>query len=150
MPDHKRTADEGTEGATYRPTGALTITRAATTQREIDALPDPLTIDLSKVERMDTVGAWLIYRTERDRGAKVEGGGEIESSLVKQVAEYDVPVQVRPDQRPGYLRVLTELGEWVAEAGTTFVGLLGFFGSTLIAFANLIRRPRRFRCCRRS
>ena len=145
MPDHTRTADEGTEGATYRPTGALTITRAATTQREIDALPDPLTIDLSKVERMDTVGAWLIYRTERDRGAKVEGGGEIESSLVKQVAEYDVPVQVRPDQRPGYLRVLTELGEWVAEAGTTFVGLLGFFGSTLIAFANLIRRPRRFR-----
>ena len=36
-------------------------------------LPDPLTIDLSGVERMDTVGAWLIYRAVRDRGAKVVG-----------------------------------------------------------------------------
>jgi|SRR4249919_332632 len=145
MPDHKRTADEGADGATYRPAGSLTITRAATTQREIDALPDPLTIDLSGVERMDTVGAWIIYRTERDRGAKVEGGTKIETGLLGQVAEYDVPVRVRPEQRPGWKRILTELGEWVADAGTTFVGLLGFFGSTLVAFANLIRRPRRFR-----
>ena len=145
MPDHKRTADGNEHGATYRPAGALTITRAASAQREIDALADPLTIDLSGIERMDTVGAWLIYRTVRDRGAKVEGGSRIESSLLDQVAEYDVPVRVRPEQRPGYLRVLTELGAWVAEAGTTFVGLLGFFGSTLVAFANLIRRPRKFR-----
>jgi phospholipid/cholesterol/gamma-HCH transport system permease protein len=145
MPDDKRTADEGAEGATYRPAGALTITRAATTQREIDALADPLTIDLSKVDRMDTVGAWIIYRTERDRGAKVQGGSEIETGLVDQVAEYDVPVQVRPEQRPGLVRILTELGEWVAEAGTTFVGLLGFFGSALVASAGLIRRPRKFR-----
>ena len=145
MPDHKRTADEGTDGATFRPAGALTITRAATTQREIDALADPLTIDLSMVERMDTVGAWIIYRAERDRGAKVEGGGEIETSLVDQVAEYDVPVRVRPEQRPGWKRILTELGEWVADAGGTFVGLLGFFGSTLIAFSSLVRRPRKFR-----
>ena len=32
-------------GSVYRVAGALTITRAATTQREVDALPDPLTID---------------------------------------------------------------------------------------------------------
>ena len=57
----------------YRVAGSLTIARAATTQREIDALPDPLTIDLSEVEKMDTVGAWIIYRTVRDRGAKVVG-----------------------------------------------------------------------------
>jgi len=117
--------EEGQQhGSVYRVAGALTITRAATTQREIDALPDPLTIDLSQVERMDTVGAWIIYRTVRDRKAKVIGGGEIENSLVDQVAEYDVPVRVRPEQRPGLVRILTELGEWVAEAGQTFVGLL--------------------------
>jgi len=145
MAEAKPTTDDRSGGAIYRPAGALTITRAATTQREIEALPDPLTIDLSQVERMDTVGAWIIYRTVRERNAKVVGGGEIENSLVDQVAEYDVPVRVRPEQRPGLVRILTELGEWVADAGQTFVGLLGFFGSTLIAFANLIRRPRRFR-----
>ena len=145
MAEPRRTAGANTDGATYAPAGALTITRAATTQREIDGLPDPLTIDLSRVERMDTVGAWILYRTKRDRGAKIVGAGETEASLLEQVSEYDVPSRVRPEQRPALERVLAELGGWVADAGLTFVGLLGFFGSTLIGFGNLIRRPRRFR-----
>ena len=132
-------------GSVYRVAGALTITRAATTQREIDALPDPLTIDLSKIERMDTVGAWIVYRTVRDRGAKVIGASGDETSLLKQVGEFDEPVQVHAEQKAGLLRVMAEIGEWVAETGTTMLGLLGFFGATLIGFANVIRRPRRFR-----
>src|SRR5687767_15973609 len=75
-----RGAGEGA-GQTYRVAGALTITRAASTARELDALGDPLTIDLSKVEKMDTVGAWIIYRTVRDRGAKVVGASPEEESL---------------------------------------------------------------------
>ena len=56
-----------TSGATsYRLNGAVTITRAASIQREIDATADPLTFDLSGVEKMDTVGAWLIHRTADD------------------------------------------------------------------------------------
>lgn len=132
-------------GSVYRVAGALTITRAATTQREIDALPDPLTIDLSDINRMDTVGAWIIYRTVRDRHAKVIGASHDEVSLLKQVREFDKPTQVVPEEGAGFLRGLRELGEWVAETGSTLVGLLGFFGSTLIGFANVIRRPRRFR-----
>ena len=132
-------------GSVYRVAGALTITRAATTQREIDALPDPLTIDLSDINRMDTVGAWIVYRTVRDRGAKVIGASRDEVSLLKQVKEFDVPTRVLPEEGGGFIRGLSELGQWVAETGTTLVGLLGFFGSTLIAFANVIRRPKRFR-----
>jgi phospholipid/cholesterol/gamma-HCH transport system permease protein len=132
-------------GSVYRVAGALTITRAATTQREIDALPDPLTIDLSDINRMDTVGAWIVYRAARDRGAKVVGASRDEASLLKQVREFDVPTRVLPEERGGFARVLTELGEWVADTGQTLVGLLGFFGSTLVGFANVIRRPRRFR-----
>ncbi len=129
----------------FRVDGALTISRAATTEREIQAAPDPLTIDLSGVERMDTVGAWLIYRTVRDRDARVVGATPQAQSLLDQVAEFDHPARVRPEERPGVVRLFSELGEWVSESGRTLVGLLGFFGGTLIGFGNLIRRPRRFR-----
>ncbi len=132
-------------GSTYNVAGALTITRAATTQREIDALTDPVTIDLSKVERMDTVGAWLVYRTVRDRKAKVVGASKDEQLLLDEVAEYDKPAKVHPEEPGGAKRIFIELGEWVIETGHTLVGLLGFFGATLIAYANVIRRPRKFR-----
>ena len=144
MTDHERSQGHP-HGATYRVAGSLTITRAATTQREIDALPDPLTIDLSEIERMDTVGAWIVYRTVRDRHAQVIGASRDEVSLLKQVGEFDKPVQVRPEERPSFFRVLTEIGEYISEAGTTLLGLLGFLGATLISFANIIKRPRRFR-----
>src|SRR6186997_516761 len=92
--------------------GALTITRAASIHREIDAEPDPLVIDLSGVERMDTVGAWLVYRTVRDRGARVVGASPEATSLLDQVAEFDKPVKVRPEEGPSFFRALAELGEW--------------------------------------
>ena len=93
--------DDQRHGSVYRVAGALTITRAATTQREIDALADPLTIDLSEIERMDTVGAWIVYRTVRDRGAKVIGASRDEVSLLKQVGEFDEPTRVVPDEPHG-------------------------------------------------
>jgi phospholipid/cholesterol/gamma-HCH transport system permease protein len=145
MADLDRQEGVDPHGSVYRVAGALTITRAATTQREIDALADPLTIDLSDISRMDTVGAWIVYRTVRDRGAKVIGASRDEVSLLKQVREFDAPAKVHPEERGGFFRVLTEIGQWVAEIGDTLIGLLGFFGGTLIGFANVIRRPRRFR-----
>src|SRR3954447_22191247 len=143
-PDAKEADDA--QGSVYRVAGALTITRAATTQREIDALADPVTIDLSEINRMDTVGAWIIYRTVRDRGAKVVGASHDEVSLLKQVAEFDHPTKVRPEEKASFVRVLSEIGEAIAELGRTLVGLLGFLGAVLLGFANVIRRPaRRFR-----
>jgi len=132
-------------GSTYSVSGSLTITRAGTTEREIAALADPLTIDLSKVQRMDTVGAWLIYRTVRDRKAKVVGASKDEQALLDEVAEYDHPAKVHPEGARGARKLFMELGEWVSGTGHTLVGLLGFFGATLIAYGNVIRRPRKFR-----
>jgi phospholipid/cholesterol/gamma-HCH transport system permease protein len=145
MGDQSTTSDPPAGGDAYRCVGSLTIARAASTQRELTAAPDPLTIDLSGVERMDTVGAWVIYRTVRDRGAKVVGANKTVAALLDQVAEADRPARIRPDERPAPLRVLNEFGEWVYEAGSTFIGLLGFLGSVLIAFAAIVRRPKRLR-----
>ena len=129
----------------YRMSGALTIMRAGSTQRELDAASDPLTIDVTGVDKMDTVGAWLIHRTVRDRGAKVTGASSDTKKLLEQVADADHPARVYPEERNAPMRALAELGEWTSEAGRTLVGLLGFLGAVLIAFANIIRRPKRFR-----
>jgi len=145
MGDQSTTSDPPKGDNAFRCVGSLTIGRAASTERELAASPDPLTIDLSGVQKMDTVGAWLIYRAVRDRGAKVVGASKIVAGLLDQVAEADRPARIRPDERPAPLRMLNEFGEWVAEAGATFVGLLGFLGSVLIAFAAIIRRPKRLR-----
>jgi phospholipid/cholesterol/gamma-HCH transport system permease protein len=145
MGDQSTTSDPPAGGDAYRCVGSLTIARATSTQRELTAAPDPLTIDLSGVERMDTVGAWVIYRTVRDRGARVVGANKTVAALLDQVAEADRPARIRPDERPAPLRVLNEFGEWVYEAGSTFIGLLGFLGSVLIAFAAIVRRPKRLR-----
>jgi phospholipid/cholesterol/gamma-HCH transport system permease protein len=145
MAGQSTTSDPAAGTQPYRVLGSLTISRAGTTQREMEALPDPLTIDLSGVEKADTVGAWLIYRTVRDRGAKVVGASKDVAGLLDQVAEADHPAQVRPEEKPGALRILDELGGWVSEAGVTLVGLVGFLGSVLLGFAAIIRRPKRFR-----
>ncbi|WRP27097.1 MlaE family lipid ABC transporter permease subunit [Sphingomonas sp. LY29] len=119
--------------------------RAASTQREIDEAPDPLTIDVAGVEKIDTVGAWLLHRAVRDRNASIVGASESVQALLDQVAEADSPVKVRPDRRGGVTRTLDELGGWVAESGKTMKGLVGFLGAVLIGFATIIRRPKRFR-----
>jgi phospholipid/cholesterol/gamma-HCH transport system permease protein len=135
--------DSGTQA--YRCVGSLTISRAASTQREIDALPDPLTIDLSGVEKVDTVGAWVIYRAVRDRGAKVVGAKDDVAALLERIPEYDGPCEVRPEEVPGHLRVLDELGDWVIDSGKTLAGLVGFLGSVLVGFYGIARHPKRFR-----
>ena len=129
----------------YRCMGTLTILRAATTEREIAAMADGMTIDLSGVEKMDTVGAWLIYRAQRDRGAHITGESEKIRGLLDQVADADRPVRVVPHKRGGVSGGVEELGNWVSELGHTFRGLLGFFGATLIGFYNVAKRPKRFR-----
>ena len=133
------------DGQVYRSVGSLTISRAASTQREIDSLPDPLVIDLSGVEKIDTVGAWVIYRAIRDRGAKITGATDDVAALIERAPEFDEPAQIRPEERPGHLRILDELGGWVMDAWNTMVGLVAFLGAVLIAFYDIARHPKRFR-----
>ncbi len=103
------------------------------------------TIDIAEVDRMDTVGAWLVYRLARARDAEVVGADEQEAVLLQQVSEADQPVQVRPDRTPPLLRVLGQVGDATSVAFRTMLGLVGFFGALVIATWAVIRSPRRFR-----
>ncbi|HEX8574597.1 MAG TPA: ABC transporter permease [Allosphingosinicella sp.] len=126
--------------------GDLTLARLGVLPNRLDRLKGSgFALDLSNVGRMDTIGAWIIHRTARERGGEIVGADESALTLLGQVEAADQPVKVRPDPPPAFQRVLAQLGTATIEAGRTFVGLMGFFGAMLISIAAVIRQPRRFR-----
>ena len=60
MAGQSTTSDPASEAQPYRVLGSLTISRAATTQREIEALPDPVTIGTGRSSGVDTFDSGLI------------------------------------------------------------------------------------------
>ena len=117
---------------TLRFTGALTLARLQDLPARLDQVaPAPAAVDLSGIERMDTVGAWVVHRLVRDHQVEVRGADESQSHLLEQVAAADKPLKVRPDRRTPFLRVMAQIGDATMAAGNTLFGLLGFFGGTL-------------------
>ncbi|HWW65622.1 MAG TPA: ABC transporter permease [Sphingomonadaceae bacterium] len=126
-------------------TGALILSSLGDLPDRLDAIgAPPARIDLSGVERIDTVGAWIVHRCARAHDVEITGADEDASRLIDQVSEADQPGRTRPEALPPFLRVLNQIGQGVAQAGVTLLGLLDFFGATLIAGWRVVRH-RRFR-----
>src|SRR5690606_28951860 len=126
--------------------GALTMVHARRLDEELAAVTgDHLTVDLSRVERMDTVGAWLVHKLVRDHGAKLVGATEEQKTLIEHVARADKPVTVRREPEPLVYQFVGQVGEASMMALSTLVGLLGFFGALCISIGHIFRHPRRFR-----
>ena len=102
-------------------------------------------LDLSQIQRIDTVGAWLIYRFAAEHDARIDGLGPEAMHLLHQVSQADQHVEMRPLPSRPVLRVLDNIGAATISAFMTLYGLLGFFGASMIALFNVIRHPSRFR-----
>jgi len=139
-------ADFTQEDRTLRFTGEWTLSQLGTVPSRLEQLADsPDTVDMSGVERIDTVGAWLVHRLQRDHDVQIEGASEKAEDLIEKVGHVDQPFQIKPDELPSFQRVLGRIGKATVTAGGTMVGLLGFFGETLIAVWRVILNPKRFR-----
>src|SRR5688500_15732477 len=122
--------------------GDLTLPRLGVLPTRLDRLKgQPIDLDLADVGRMDTIGAWLVHRTARDRGGEIRNAGKDHKTLLDQVSQYDEPVKVRPDPPPPFMRVLDEVGDATVQAGQTMVGLLGFFGALLLSIWKVATHP---------
>ncbi len=129
-----------------RLSGNLTLIRVRKLSEQLKELPEgSLVVDLSEVERMDTVGAWLVHKLARDRGAEIVGASDEQQTLIDHVAQADQPVTIRRDKEPPFRQLLGEVGAATQTAFSTLVGLLGFFGALILSLGSLIRHPRRFR-----
>ncbi|WP_199554080.1 ABC transporter permease [Sandaracinobacteroides hominis] len=135
------------DGKLLRLEGRLTIANAAKLEVELGSLLDgfdgPVAIDLSRVERIDTVGAWIVHRLLRDRpGSEVKGGSPTAQKLLTEVAAADRPCAVRPVAEPFLERELVRLGAYMVEFRDTLMAGLSFVGLTIISAWQAFRSGR--------
>ncbi|KTF69133.1 MlaE family ABC transporter permease [Sphingomonas sp. HT-1] len=132
--------------AVLRFSGNLSLSCLGDLPQRLDAVDGTVArLDLRDIGRMDTVGAWVVHRFARDRGAAIEGLGADEQHLLDQVIAAEHPIQLPPPPQGSFTRALNEIGGAVINSGKTLYGLLGFMGATVIALWNVILHPRRFR-----
>ena len=138
-------ADFREDQGTVRFSGDLSLAKLGTLPERLEQVDRVDRVDLGAVDRIDTVGAWVVHRFAARHDAPVEGLSEDGQHLFDQVVQSDKPVALRPGAQGGFQRVLGEIGDAVVQTGQTLLGLLGFLGATAIALGAVIRHPRRFR-----
>lgn len=106
---------------------------------------DIAAIDLSEVQEIDTVGAWVTCRIAKEHDARITGTSERAQRLIQAVVNAGHEADIVPPERPIWQRVPQDLGQWVAHATTGLLSVIGFLGQVLISFGAILRHPSRFR-----
>ena len=107
-------------------------------------------LDLAALERLDTAGAWVLYRTRkalraRGLGAEYTNARAEHLALLARVEASDQPPAPEPAQPPALIMVLAEIGGFMAGAAREFRALLGFLGLTMTVMGRTLIHPRRLR-----
>lgn len=108
-----------------------------------------ISIDVSRVSKLDTFGAWLIERLRRSlaRGedeAEISGLSENYATLVDEVRR--VKGAIPPEPRRGAItETLDRVGRGVHSMVATVVALVDMIGAVIVAFLRVLVRPSRFR-----
>jgi len=125
--------------------GTLTLAAIGPLERALQGVSGAIAaIDLSGVEDIDTVGAWVVCQLARRHEADITGASEAAERLLGAVRGIDASSDIRPPRLPTWERVPVELGEKVYGARSGLYGVVGFFGQILLGIASLIRHPSRF------
>jgi phospholipid/cholesterol/gamma-HCH transport system permease protein len=108
-----------------------------------------VTLDLGPVERLDTIGAWIIDRTLRDlRRARckvsVVGAKPAYETLLREVEAHGFHSTPRKSNHDG-AETLVDIGKSVSDVGVGIIGGLSFLGEVVAAALRLLRQPRHFR-----
>ena len=142
--------DAGTEeagGATLAFSGEMLVSTLGALDARVRALDEPIArIDLSAVERMDTVGAWMVWRLAQERGAEIVGASSEAERLIAavgQAGENDSGVSA--PRLPLFERVPGKVGDAVVGLAWGSLQVLGFLGQVVQALGTLLRHPGRFR-----
>ncbi|MFL4975186.1 MAG: ABC transporter permease, partial [Microvirga sp.] len=105
--------------------------------------------DLSSVERLDTLGAWVLDRTRHDLGASGHSADFVGARSEHHILLNEVAYRgFQPNpvvKRSWLIDFLSEVGQAVVAAGKDFAAGISFLGEVVIAMVRVATRPRRFR-----
>jgi phospholipid/cholesterol/gamma-HCH transport system permease protein len=137
--------DDGAGGLKLALSGPLLVSTIGRIDDRLKRVDQTLTaIDLSQVEDIDTVGAWVAFRLAANHSAQITGASKQAQSLIHAVEGAGSHTDLTPSRDPVWERVPIALGEKVYGARSGIYGVVGFFGQILIGFASLVRHPSRF------
>jgi len=135
--------------------GSWTIAFLAAVDAALRALPragdaGPVALDLAGIKRLDTAGAWLLYRTRKSLraqglAAEYRNVTPDHAALLARIEANDQPREIEPPKDSLYRIVLAEMGAAVAGAAIELRDLLGFFGLLMAALFRALRNPSRLR-----
>ncbi len=135
----------GAGGTRLLLSGQLTLAAIAPLERKLARLTGTISaVDLSAVDEIDTVGAWVVCRIAREHGSDITGASPAAQRLLSAVRDIDASSDMRPPRVPVWERVPEAVGERVYATRTGIYGVVGFFGQILIGGLSLLRHPLRF------
>ncbi|MBL6954442.1 MAG: MlaE family lipid ABC transporter permease subunit [Alphaproteobacteria bacterium] len=107
-------------------------------------------LDLTQVERLDTAGAWLLYRTRREvraRGGRADYTGltPAHEAMLEQVEANDQPAEIEPPREPALLAMLGRVGDGTVDVMIEARQQVAFLGLLLVTLAGTLRHPGRLR-----
>jgi phospholipid/cholesterol/gamma-HCH transport system permease protein len=120
------------------------------TRRLTAAGADQAKLDLSAIQQLDTVGAWLLFRTVkslRDHGCEVDltGARREHAALIRTVSESFQASAIAPRPAHPVRRFLEHLGKSAINLVLTADSFVSFFGRAFLVMAHTALRPRRLR-----
>ena len=93
--------ETGSGGATLVLTGRLVISAVGPLDRDLRTLDDTIAkVDLSQVDEIDTVGAWIVWRVANDHNAQIVGASEGAQRLIDAVGSSASTAEILPPRVP--------------------------------------------------
>jgi phospholipid/cholesterol/gamma-HCH transport system permease protein len=134
--------------------GRWTAEHAATVEKLIsdivgEANRRRVILDLEGIERLDTLGAWVLDRTRHEFGEKGLSADFVNASPEQRILLDEVAYrgfqEETPVRRSRFVDFLVDVGKSVADAGRDVVGGVSFLGEMITALIRVVTRPRKFR-----
>ncbi len=107
-------------------------------------------IDLNPGLHLDTTGAWLLHRLERQLAGKgwqvaIGNTGPKHRALLGEVRQTAIAPHAEQTPTNGLSRIVAYLGQQTIEIMVEGSRLLSFFGQTMLTLLGMLVRPRRLR-----